>query len=148
MVRVEGGAVVHEETRLICPPRREFVFTHIHGIRWEDVRTAPTFGELWPEIAPLFRGVPVLAAHNASFDRGVLAGCCEAAGITPPPVPFLCTVRLARSVWQIRPTSLSNVCRRLEIPLNHHEAGSDSRACAEIVLRALQKTTTQTQRWE
>lgn len=146
MVRVENGVIVHEETRLIRPPRREFVFTYIHGIRWEDVRTAPAFGELWPEIAPLFHGVPVLAAHNAPFDRGVLAGCCEAAGITPPRLPFLCTVQVARSVWQIRPTSLSNVCRRLEIPLNHHEAGSDSRACAEIVLKALGKITTEARR--
>jgi DNA polymerase-3 subunit epsilon len=136
-VRVENGAIVREETHLIRPPRREFVFTYIHGIGWEDVRRAPTFGELWPAIAPLFRGVDTLVAHNAPFDRGVLRGCCDAAGISPPPLSFLCTVQLARSVWSIHPTTLSNVCRHLRIPLNHHEAGSDSRACAEIVLRAL-----------
>jgi DNA polymerase-3 subunit epsilon len=136
---VEDGTIVREETHLIRPPRREFVFTYIHGIRWEDVRRAPTFAELWPAIAPLFRGVDTLVAHNAPFDRGVLRGCCDAAGIPPPPLPFLCTVQLARSLWSIHPTTLSNVCRLLGIPLNHHEAGSDSRACAEIMLRAMQR---------
>jgi DNA polymerase-3 subunit epsilon len=40
-------------------------------------------------------------------------------------------------MWQLRPTKLPDVCRYLAIPLNHHRADSDSRACAEIVLAAL-----------
>jgi len=45
-------------------------------------------------------------------------------------------VQLARSCWNIRPTKLPNVCRRLGISLHHHRADSDAEACAHIVIAA------------
>ena len=137
LVRVEHGAVAARATHLIRPPRRNFIFTSIHGITWDDVRSKPTFGELWPAIRPMFAGADFLVAHNASFDKGVLRACCAAAGVTHPDVPFRCTVRLARQVWRIYPTKLPDVCRRLSIPLNHHEVSSDVEACAQIMIRAM-----------
>jgi DNA polymerase-3 subunit epsilon len=139
MVRVEQGEVAARETHLIRPPRKSFLFTYIHGITWEDVRTAPTFGDLWPAIRPMFDGIDFLVAHNASFDKGVLRACCAAAGVLQPDIPFQCTVRLARRVWNIYPTKLPDVCRRLSIPLNHHEVSSDVEACAEIMRRVLRE---------
>jgi DNA polymerase-3 subunit epsilon len=136
LVLVENGAIVREEVRLIRPPRRRMMFTHIHGLRWEDVEHAPHFGDVWPTIAPLFEGVEFLAAHNASFDKNVLAACCQTYGVTMPAIPFRCTVVLARQTWKAQPNNLKAVCQRLEIELNHHEALSDARACAQIVLRA------------
>jgi len=136
LVRVEHGRITSRHYHLIRPPRPRFSFTHIHGLTWEDVAREPTFGELWPEIAPLLADVEFLAAHNASFDRNVLYACCETYGLAPPPHPFRCTVNLARKVWRIFPTKLPDVCRRLSIHLNHHEALSDAEACARIVLAA------------
>ena len=136
LVRVSGGRITKRVTRLIRPPRREFWFTHIHGITWERVRGEPDFAGVWPAMAPLLRGASFIAAHNAPFDRSVLRACCERAGIEQPDLPFLCTVRLARRVWDIYPTKLPDVCGRLSIPLQHHEAGSDAEACASIVLQA------------
>ena len=136
MVRVAEGRIVSRLHNLIKPPRRIFFFTYIHGITWEHVADKPTFAELWPEIGRFMKGTGFLAAHNAGFDRGVLNACCAATGITPPRLPFLCTVQLARTTWGIRPTKLPNVCERLGIKLNHHEALSDAQACAEIVLAA------------
>jgi DNA polymerase-3 subunit epsilon len=43
---------------------------------------------------------------------------------------------MARGILDIRPATLSNVCRRLRIPLDHHHALSDAEACAKIVLAA------------
>ena len=43
---------------------------------------------------------------------------------------------MARRAWNICPTKLSDVCRKLGIALNHHEALSDAMACARIVLAA------------
>lgn len=121
---------------LIRPPSDEFVFTYIHGFRWEDVQHAPTFAEVWPQAAESLKGVDFFAAHNASFDQGVLHACCDAYGIEVPRTEFLCTVQLARRVWDIYPTKLPMVCRALSIPLDHHEAGSDAEACARIVMQA------------
>ncbi len=136
LVRVDNGVVTAEASRMIRPPDPEFVFSYLHGITWDLVSGAPTWGELWPDLAAHFRGVDFLAAHNAPFDRGVLAAICADHGIPAPKTPFLDTVEIARSVWGIYPTKLNMVCQRLGISLNHHEALSDARACAQILLRA------------
>jgi DNA polymerase-3 subunit epsilon len=136
MIRVEARNIVHREVVLIRPPRRHIVFTHIHGITWTQVESAPSFAEAWPRLLPLLEGASLLAAHNASFDRRVLETCCRAAGIPAPALPFLCTVQVARRHWGCRPATLPAVCRHLGIGLNHHEAGSDAEACARIVLAA------------
>jgi DNA polymerase-3 subunit epsilon len=136
VVRAEGGVVVAREVRLIRPPSEWFVFTPIHGITWDDVRDAPDFAEVWRSLRPMLKGARFLAAHWAPFDRAVLAACCTRHGLRPPSLPFVCTVRLARAQWDIRPTKLPDVCRRLGLDLRHHEALSDALACAGIVLRA------------
>ena len=137
LAKVEGGRIVRKVRRLIRPPRADFFFTYIHGIKWEDVARERSFGEVWTELEPLLDGAQFLAAHNAPFDRSVLSACCARAGLKMPSQPFVCTVQLARKTWGIRPTKLPDVCRHLGIKLNHHEALSDAEACARIVLAAL-----------
>lgn len=109
LVRVEGERVVARATRLIRPPRRSFEFTHIHGITWSQVKTCPDFGAAWQGLTPLLDGVSFLAAHNARFDRSVLAACCGSHELPMPDAPFLCTVK-------------------------HHDAASDAEACAQIII--------------
>ena len=113
LVRVEGRTIMQREHRLIRPPRRSFTFTSIHGISWSQVAEAPTFCELWPQLAPLLAGARFIAAHNASFDAGVMRACCERAALELP-----------------------DVCRHLGLALRHHDALSDAEACAAIVLAA------------
>jgi DNA polymerase-3 subunit epsilon len=141
LVRVEGGSTVRREHHLIRPPRRTFLFTSIHGIDWPQVADAPSFGELWPQLAACLEGARFIAAHNAGFDAGVLRACCERAGLRPPAQPFVCTVQVARRAWNLRPTRLPDVCRHLGLPLRHHDALSDAEACAGIVLAAGQELT-------
>jgi DNA polymerase-3 subunit epsilon len=47
-------------------------------------------------------------------------------------------MRLARQTWGIYPTRLPDVCRRLRLPLDHHDPLSDARACAQIVIQAIE----------
>ena len=139
LVRVENQQVVEEVVHLIKPPQQWFTFTDIHGLTWEDVRQAPDFGRLWQQILHFFEGVYFISAHNAGFDTRVLSALCKRYLIEIPPMRSVCTVRLARKTWSIFPTKLSNVCSKLGIELNHHEALSDARACAQIVIQAQQK---------
>ncbi len=131
-----SGRVVLSQTYLIRPPSPRFTFTDLHGLGWEDVRDAPTFAELWPVLRAWIDDATFVAAHNAPFDRSVLHACCARYRLCPPRTPFTCTVQLARAQWGIRPTKLPDVCRRLRIPLRHHDAGADATACARIVLLA------------
>ena len=133
---VRQGRIVARESRLIRPPTREFNFTYIHGLTWRDVRNEPTFAEVWEDLYPALSDVDFFVAHNAPFDRKVLNACCGRYGLASPPHRFVCTVQVARHTLGIRPAKLSNVCRHLDISLNHHEAGSDAEACAKILLVA------------
>ena len=96
-----NGRIVASRTYTIRPPTPQFSFTGIHGVRWEDVRDAPTFGDLWPTLRGWIDNVEFLAAHNASFDRSVLLACCARYRLRAPRTPFTCTVQLARAQWGI-----------------------------------------------
>lgn len=136
VVIVENDKIVDTWTSLIRPPHREFYFTYLHGISWNDVKDKPAFGDLWPDVVKFLHNVDFIAAHNASFDRSVLRACCETSGHDHVTAPFLCTVKLSRAVWQLFPTQLSDVARHLCIPLRHHDAESDALACAQIIIKA------------
>ncbi len=139
IVIVEKREIVKKEFALIRPPRRDFIFSYLHGITWKDVAKKHGFGKIWPEINKFLSKVEFIAAHNASFDRGVLHACCTMAGIVPPDVKYLCTMKLARCLWGLYPTRLPDVCRYFGILLKHHNADSDAIACAKIVLKALEE---------
>lgn len=139
LVRVENNKIVEKVSYLIRPPSKWFVFTDLHGISWDDVKDEPNFGELWPTIKPFFKKIDFLVAHNASFDRSVLNACCERYRIRSINKPFQCTMQLSRTLWNIYPTRLDCVCRHFRIRLNHHDALSDTIACAKIMIKALEE---------
>lgn len=141
IVVVDKGEIVDRAYRLIRPPRKKFnpFCVRVHGIHWEDVCDEPSFGEIWPELEPLFTGADFIVAHNASFDKSVLHTCCKKADYAPPVQPFLCTVQLSRKTWELASNKLNAVCEFLDIRLNHHHAGSDAEACALIAVNGLRK---------
>lgn len=134
IVRVENNIIVHKAVHLIQPPSRDFVFTYVHGLSWNDVKNAPTFKEVWKKITPYLEGIDFLAAHNATFDASVLRACCATHNIALPSASFTCSMAVARKTWNLYPTKLSDVCNHLKIKLNHHEALSDAHACAQIII--------------
>jgi DNA polymerase III subunit epsilon len=136
LVRVEKNRITKRIHQLIRPPRKNFVFSDLHGITWQDVANEPRFAELWSGISKVLENVAFLAAHNASFDRSVLNACCEMSRLKVPAIPFVCTVNLARTIWNLYPTKLPMVCSHLGISLDHHNAASDAEACAKIILAA------------
>jgi DNA polymerase-3 subunit epsilon len=139
MISIEKGKITKKGYRLIRPPRRHFIFSYLHGISWADVEAQPTFIEVWDHFVRFWKDADYFLAHNAPFDRNVLTTCCSAAGRRPPRVPFICTVRVARSHWNFRPANLPAVCTQLGISLDHHNAASDALACASIALRAIKE---------
>lgn len=139
LVVVDQGEIVARDYRLIRPPRKQFnpFCIKVHGIHWNDVCDEPSFGDIWPEIEPLFEGADFIVAHNASFDKSVLHTCCREAGWLAPELPFLCTVQLSRKTWELASNKLPSVCNHLGIDLDHHHAASDAEACARIAVEGL-----------
>ncbi|MGX6961865.1 3'-5' exonuclease [Vagococcus xieshaowenii] len=108
----------------------------VHGIKPEMVKNAPTFSEIWPELAQYFQSQHLVVAHNAPFDNGVLRGCLDYYGLPEAHFQSLCTVRSSRKLFpDFENHRLNTVCQHLGITLdNHHDALEDSVACANILL--------------
>lgn len=136
---VEDGRIVDELYSLVDPEARFDRFNiQLTGITPEAAAAAPTFPELWRE----WRGVMesgLLIAHNAPFDMSVLAKCLLDYGILwRPTVCYACTCRMGRRLMPELPNHrLDTMSDWLGLELDHHHAGSDSRACAEILLHCL-----------
>lgn len=136
---VEDGAVTEEFFSYVNPEEPFDAFnTELTGIGPETVADAPTFLQLWPRIRDLLSG-GILAAHNAPFDLGVLKKCLQDYRIPwKARVPYVCTVRIGRKVLPEIGHRLNEMCSYYRIDLDHHKADSDSRACAEILIRYMQ----------
>lgn len=136
---IEDGSIVSEYYSLVDPEQPfDYFNTRLTGISEETVFGAPTFPELWGEIEPLMSS-GLLVAHNAAFDMNVLKNCLHDYNINwKPYVRYTCTVQLGRRLHPGISHKLNDVCERYGICLKHHQASSDSRACAEILLRYLQ----------
>ena len=136
---VKDGRIAAQYASLVDPETHFDAFnTQLTGINAEMVREAPSFPALWQKIEHIMsRGV--LVAHNAAFDMSVLRQCLKSYGIVwKATAPYLCTVQIGRRVLPGMPHSLDVMCRHYGIALNHHQADSDSRACAEILLRYIE----------
>ncbi len=136
---VEAGRIVQDFYSLVDPEQPfDWFNSQLTGINEETVFDAPSFPELWPEIEPLLSS-GVLAAHNASFDIGVLRKCLESYEIAwKPYVRGVCTVTMGRSLLPGISHKLNDLCEHYGICLNHHRADSDSHACAEILIRYME----------
>lgn len=140
---VENGAISGEYDFLVNPETRFDPFNiALTGITPELVAGQPTFPELWEEIGPIMDS-GLLIAHNAPFDMAVLAKCLRDYGIRwHGSVPYACTCQMSRRLLPGLPNhKLSTLCNYLELDLDHHKAGSDSRACGEILLYHLRSGT-------
>ena len=133
---IEDGAIVREFFSYVNPETFFETFnTELTGIDDDTVKDAPTFAELWPEIEPIMSD-GILAAHNATFDLGVLKKCLHDYGFTwKPAVRYCCTVQIGRRLLPAIRHRLNDLCDYYGIALDHHKADSDSHACAEILLR-------------
>jgi DNA polymerase-3 subunit epsilon len=140
LARVRDGRVVATAGWLIQPPAGHDRFfelnTRIHGLRAEDVVGAKTWTQQLGDIAA-FAGADVLVAHNAGFDMMVLRRACEATGDTCPPYRYVCSLQVARKLYELESYRLPSVAAAAGfIDFPHHDATADALACAHIMIHA------------
>ena len=137
---VSGGQIEETKSWLIKPMYDVFDYFNIliHGIRPEHVADKPEFNELWKEIKPLVEN-KFLIAHNAGFDISVLRRTLEAYKLPFPTLNYSCSYIFSKKVWQGLPAyDLKTLCKVNNIDLKHHRAGADSKATAELTLKAFE----------
>ncbi|MEG1492556.1 MAG: exonuclease domain-containing protein [Oscillospiraceae bacterium] len=133
---IENGRVIKDFYTLVNPEVHFDAFNiQLTGITPEMVADKPTFPELWETIEPVMNS-GLLIAHNAPFDMGVVAQCLNDYHIDRQPFTYCaCTCVMGRACYpNLNNHKLNTLCDYLQLELNHHNAGSDSRACAELLL--------------
>ncbi|MNY53882.1 DNA polymerase III subunit epsilon [compost metagenome] len=105
-------------------------FTEIHGISSNETIIAPTFNQVWQIIKPYIKNQNVVAHNGFGFDFPVLEKTLHHYNLPIPNYNKICTYKIYRS-------NLANLCKQHEIMLNHHDALSDAKACAELYLRSM-----------
>ena len=135
---MENGEITDKFYTLVNPETHFDTFNvQLTGISEKTVKDAPVFPEVWAQIEPMMSS-GLLVAHNAVFDMSVLKKCLHDYGIDwRPYVRYLCTVQMGRRLLPGMSHKLNVLCDYYGIGLDHHQAASDSQACAEILLRYL-----------
>lgn len=133
LVRFENGVKTKELTLLVQPPDNYYweKFTQIHGITAADTVHAPTFKQVWPTLVPFIENKLVVAHNGFGFDFPVLSETLKYYGLSTPEYQKVCTYKIFKS-------NLAVLCQEHQIPLNHHDALSDAKACAALYLRHLE----------
>ena len=95
---------------------------------------SPSFPELWEKLRS-YLDTGILAAHNAPFDMSVLGKCLRDYGISwKPRAEYVCTCQIGRRVLPQLPNHrLDTMASWLSLPLDHHNAASDTMACAMLL---------------
>jgi DNA polymerase-3 subunit epsilon len=130
IIRIDPGDEPRPVFDSLIHPCRGMAASEIHGLTDRDVRDAPPFSELVPEILSALSGC-VIAAHNATFDLRFL---CFELGLPGRaiPVPFVCT-RYARGLISRKPLGLESACLCDGIPFRPtHSSRLDAMAAARL----------------
>lgn len=139
VVQVRHGRIVGAWHSLLRPRelRVDWRNQQVHGISEADLRDAPSLADVWPRLLPYLYQQPVVA-HNSAFDVSVLEHSLRDHDLPVPPFHCLCSVKLAKAAWpELARHRLNHLADFFGLELQHHDALSDARACAEITLRAL-----------
>jgi DNA polymerase III epsilon subunit family exonuclease len=136
VVQVRAGKIVGSWSSLVNPERKiPRYIQRLTGISDAMVANAPTFSQVWPEIASYFADA-VFVAHNVNFDYGFVRAEAQRAGQTLM-MPRLCTVVQSRRCWPgLSGYGLAALAEQLDLPLTqHHRAHADAWATAHLLLK-------------
>lgn len=127
LVRVENQIITEQLSILVQPPDNYYWnnFIDIHGICPQQTVDAPTFDRVWYQIEPFIKNQNVVAHNGFGFDFHCLNQTLEYYDIPSPEFIGHCTYRIFRD-------NLASLCNQYKINLNHHDALSDARACAQL----------------
>lgn len=140
---VDDGKIIDSFYTLVNPETHFDSFNiQLTGITPEMVADQPNFATLWEKIDPIMDS-GLLVAHNAGFDMSVLAKCLLAYQIEWHPFTYYaCTCDMGRGCYpDLANHKLNTLCDYLSIDLSHHNAGSDSVACAKLLLNYIAQGT-------
>lgn len=113
-------------------------FTYLHKIDAQTVQGAPSFHEVLPMLEKALQ--ERIVYQHSGFDRSAIAAACRAHGTSEPMWDWKDSVQVARRAWpELKGNGghgLASLKTYLGLSFEHHDAGQDARAAAEVVLQA------------
>jgi len=141
LAKYHNGKMIDTFYSLIRPPRLYIRpdLTALHDLTVKDVKNAPTFAELWYKISNLIGDLP-LAAHNASFDMGVLLATLEWYELPIPILRYFCSLKLVRRTWpSFNSHALTALAKEFGISYKVHNALDYAKTCGTNIMLAARK---------
>lgn len=122
----------------VDPQTTTWVFTYLHGIENQTVLGAPYFDDVLPLLKNFLK--KHIVYQHSGFDRSAIAAACHNTGQSAPAWDWKDSVQVARKAWpELKGNGghgLGSLKTFLGLKFEHHDAGEDARAAAEVVLRA------------
>ncbi|KEJ88132.1 exonuclease [Sulfitobacter donghicola DSW-25 = KCTC 12864 = JCM 14565] len=136
---VRATGEIESWTSYVDPEQRFDTFnTRLHGIGPDTVRGAPSFPQIWPLLHDLLN--PHHLVQHSTFDKSAVAAACRAYRLPEPELSWSDSVKIARRAWPEFKGNGGHGLGHLKVALGlkfqHHDAGEDARAAAEVVLHA------------
>lgn len=127
---------------LVNPQTETWQFSYLHGITNAMVQGAPTINAVISALDGILQGQTVY--QHSGFDRSAVRAACQHLGREEPAWGWQDSVSVARRAWpELKGNGghgLGGLKMHLGLHFEHHNAGEDARAAAEIILMAEQGT--------
>lgn len=140
---VKNNEIVNTFYTLLNPPTEFFDFenTKINGISKNNVITSPKFNEVWDRVKHFIDNSNFIVAHNSNFDMSVLKESLLAYNLEIHNFKFFDSMSFCLKVYEGSSKKLINMCDYFGVELkDHHNGLEDAKACASIVIQAVQKS--------
>jgi DNA polymerase-3 subunit epsilon len=149
LVHFADGQVVAAKGILVNPQDHfDEVNIRIHGIRPEDVASAPKIEQVYPQLASMLD--PSIVVHHTHFDRTAFHKLTLKHQLPDLTCRWLDSSSIARRAWPDcarKGYGLADLARKLNIQFKHHDATEDARAAGEVVVRAITATGIGLDKW-
>lgn len=123
---------------LVNPQTDSWMFSGLHGITNAMVQGAPGIGAVIGALEGRLDGRTVY--QHSGFDRSAVRAACQHLGREEPTWDWQDSVGVARRAWpELQGNGghgLASLQAHLGLRFEHHDAGEDARASAEVVLMA------------
>ena len=131
---VENNRIIKTESFLIRPPYNDIQNKDIPGICMNDIKSSPTFAELWPSLTPYIEN-KIIAVYNAKSALGCLEAALQKFSLSSPDYGFFDILANAREHWQnagLPNFSLTTIAQKLSLTYHAHDVKSNCLTAAKI----------------
>lgn len=127
---------------LVDPRTENWQFSYLHGITNAMAQGAPTIDAVIDKLDGMLKGSTVY--QHSGFDRSAIRAASDCLARAEPQWNWLDSVSTARAAWpELKGNGghgLASLKSHLGLRFEHHDAGEDARAAAEVVLLAERST--------